>query len=87
MRLTLWERNSPAENFGESIGSLAVTRPGNNPLADATVASGLDAAQQKKAIAAAVAVRLAMNGQATQTQATKAVADILSARSDGSGER
>ena len=59
----------------------------NDPRADATAAGGLDAAQQKQAFAAAAAVRLAVTGQATQTQATKAVPDILAARSQGSGGR
>ena len=50
---------------------------GNDPRADATAAGGLDAAQQKQAFAAAAAIRLVVNGQATQDQAAKAVRDIL----------
>lgn len=87
IRFTLWEKSSPAADFREPMGSMDVMGLGNDPRADATAAGGLDAAQQKQAFAAAAAVRLALNGQATEAQATKAVLDILAARSEGSGGR
>jgi hypothetical protein len=87
IRLTLWEKSSPGADFKEQVASLDVTGVRNDPRADATAAGGLDAAQQKQAFAAAAAVRLVLNGQATQAQAAKAVRDILAARSQGSGGR
>jgi hypothetical protein len=87
IRLTLWERSSPGADFKEQVASLDVTGVRNDPRADATAAGGLDAAQQKQAFAAAAAVRLVLSGQATQPQAAKAVRDILSVRSQGSGGR
>jgi hypothetical protein len=87
IRFTLWEKSSPAADFREPMGYMDVKGLGNDPRADATAAGGLDAAQQKQAFAAAAAVRLALNGQATEAQATKAVLDILAARSEGSGGR
>ena len=86
IRITLWEKSSPAADFKEPMAYLDAG-VGNDPRADATAAGGLDTAQQKQTFAAAAAVRLVLSGQATQTQATKAVLDILAARSEGSGGR
>jgi hypothetical protein len=81
LQMTLWERAAAADQF-TAIARFSVKVDGDLPHADATAAGGLDAAQQRQALAAAATLRAWANDTATQAQLLTAIRGVVAARGE-----